>query len=146
MGKEPQATFSTCFGAPFLPLPPAHYAHLFREKILKYRPACWLVNTGWTGGPFGVGHRMEIGYSRALLHAAMSGKLEMAESFQEPFFGLTVPAACPGVPEKILNPRETWADKQAYDDKARELARRFRDNFDKYAPHVGEEVRGAAPK
>ncbi len=146
MGNEPQATFSTCFGAPFLPLPPAHYAQLFREKILKYRPACWLVNTGWTGGPFGVGHRMEIGYSRALLHAAMSGKLDKAETFQEPFFGLTVPAACPGVPEKLLNPRDTWKDKQAYDDKARELSARFRDNFAKYAPHVGQEVLGAAPR
>ena len=146
MGKEPQATFSTCFGAPFLPLPPAHYAQLFREKILRHQPACWLVNTGWTGGPFGVGHRMEIAYSRALLHAAMTGKLDKVPTFQEPFFGLTVPGACPGVPEKILNPRATWEDQQAYDEKARELAARFRDNFGKYAPHVGQEVLGAEPK
>jgi phosphoenolpyruvate carboxykinase (ATP) len=146
MGKEPQATFSTCFGAPFLPLPPAHYAQLFREKILRHQPSCWLVNTGWTGGPFGVGHRMEIGYSRALLKAAMSGKLDKVPTFQDPFFGLTVPEACPGVPEKILNPRETWEDQQAYDAKAGELAARFRDNFSKYAPHVGKEVLAAEPK
>ncbi len=146
MGNEPEVTFSTCFGAPFLPLLPAFYAQLFREKILRHRPACWLVNTGWTGGPFGVGHRMEIAYSRALLRAAMSGQLEDAPTFQDAFFGLTVPAACPGVPEKILNPRNTWEDPGVYDEKARELAGRFRDNFAKYAPHVGPEVRQAEPK
>ena len=121
------------------------YAQLFREKITRHR-ACWLVNTGWTGGPFGVGQRMEIAYTRALLRAAMSGKLDDIPTYQDPFFGLTVPAACPGVPEKILNPRNTWEDQQAYDAKARELAGRFRENFGKYASQVGPEVLGAEPR
>ncbi len=146
MGNEPQITFSTCFGAPFLPLPPAFYAQLFREKVKRHSPTCWLVNTGWTRGPFGVGHRMEIAHSRALLRAAMSGKLDGVPTYQEPFFGLEVPTICPGVPDEILYPQKTWADPQAYEQTARDLAGRFRENFTKYAPSVAPEVLKAEPR
>ena len=146
MGDEPQATFSTCFGAPFLALPPEVYAKLFREKIKEYRPTCWLVNTGWTGGPFGVGHRMEIAHSRALLNGAMSGKLDKVPTYQDPYFGLTVPTTCPGVPDSILHPQKTWADPKAYEATARDLAGRFRENFTKYAANVEPEVLAAEPK
>ena len=146
MGNEPQVTFSTCFGAPFLALPPEVYAKLFREKIREYKPTCWLVNTGWTGGPFGVGHRMEIAHSRALLNAAMSGKLDDVPTYQDPYFGLTVPTTCPGVPDAILYPQKTWADPQAYETIARDLAGRFRKNFTKYAANVEPEVLAAEPK
>lgn len=146
MGKEPQITFSTCFGAPFLALPPEVYAKLFREKISRHRPVCWLVNTGWTGGPFGVGHRMEIAHSRALLRAAMDGKLDDVPYYHEPFFGLEVPTTCPGIPETILYPQKTWADPQAYEKTARDLAGRFRENFAKYAANVEPEVLKAEPK
>ena len=146
MGNEPQVTFSTCFGAPFLALPPEVYAKLFREKIREYKPTCWLVNTGWTGGPFGVGHRMEIAHSRALLNAAMSGKLDSVPTYRDPFFGLTVPTTCPGVPDAILYPQKTWADPQAYEATAKDLAARFRENFTKYAANVEAEVLAAEPK
>jgi len=146
MGNEPQVTFSTCFGAPFLALPPEVYAKLFREKIKQYQPTCWLVNTGWTGGPFGVGHRMEIAHSRALLNAAMSGKLDDVPTYQDPYFGLTVPTSCPGVPDAILYPQKTWADPQAYGTTAKDLAGRFRENFTKYAANVEPEVLAAEPK
>ena len=146
MGNEPQITFSTCFGAPFLALPPEVYAKLFREKIREYKPTCWLVNTGWTGGPFGVGHRMAIAHSRALLNAAMSGKLDEVPTYQDPYFGLTVPTTCPGVPDSILYPQKTWADPQAYETTAKDLARRFRENFTKYAANVEPEVLAAEPK
>ena len=146
MGKEPQITFSTCFGAPFMALPPAVYAQLLREKIKRHQPTCWLVNTGWTGGPFGVGHRMEIAYSRALLSAAMSGKLDQVPTYQEPFFGLEVPTTCPGVPDDILYPQKTWADPQAYEQTARDLAGRFRENFTKYAASVEPAVLKAEPR
>ncbi len=146
MGNEPQVTFSTCFGAPFLALPPEVYAKLFREKVNEHKPSCWLVNTGWTGGPFGVGQRMQIAFSRALLNAAMSGKLDNVPTYQDPFFGLTVPTKCPGVPDSILYPQKTWADPQAYEVTARDLAGRFRENFTKYATNVEPEVLAAEPK
>jgi phosphoenolpyruvate carboxykinase (ATP) len=146
LGKEPQVTFSTCFGAPFLALAPEVYAKLFREKITAHRPSCWLVNTGWTGGPFGVGHRIEIAHSRALLHAAMSGQLNDVPTYRDPYFGLAVPTTCPGVPDAILYPQKTWADPQAYEATARDLAQRFRDNFAKYAANVEPEVLAAEPR
>jgi phosphoenolpyruvate carboxykinase (ATP) len=146
LGQEPQVTFSTCFGAPFLPMPPAVYAHLFRDKVTKYKPTCWLVNTGWTGGPFGKGHRIEIAYSRALLRAAMNGDLDQVETYQEPFFGLTVPTRCPGVPDKILYPQKTWADKGSYKNVARDLASRFRENFTKYEAQVDKAILAASPR
>jgi phosphoenolpyruvate carboxykinase (ATP) len=146
MGNEPQVTFSTCFGAPFLALPPEVYAKLFREKINGFKPTCWLVNTGWTGGPFGLGHRMEIAFSRALLNAATSGQLDDVPTYRDPYFGLTVPTTCPGVPDAILYPQKTWADPQAYEVTARDLAGRFRANFTKYADNVEPEILAAEPR
>jgi len=146
LGKEPQATFSTCFGAPFLPMPPAVYAHLFREMVTRHQPTCWLVNTGWTRGPFGVGHRIEIAHSRALLRAAMSGELDQVKTYHEPFFGLTVPTKCPGVPDDILFPEKVWADRGSYEKVARELAGRFRENFTQYEGSVDQAILAASPK
>jgi phosphoenolpyruvate carboxykinase (ATP) len=145
MGVEPSVTFSTCFGAPFMALPADVYARLFREKISKHQVSCWLVNTGWIGGAFGVGHRCDIAYSRALLRAALTGKLEKVPTHPDPAFGLAVPATCPGVPDEILHPRNTWEDKDAYDRTAQDLIRRFRDNFNQYAPLVDPGVRQAEP-
>ena len=129
---EPQPTFSACFGAPFLPQPPAVYAGLLGERLDRHAASVWLVNTGWTGGPYGEGHRMPIAATRALLDAALSGELAGVEFRRDPFFGFDVPAAVPGVQSRLLNPRLTWADPAAYDEKARELARMFRDNFARF--------------
>jgi phosphoenolpyruvate carboxykinase (ATP) len=145
MGREPSATFSTCFGAPFMALPAEVYARLFREKITKHQVSCWLVNTGWTGGGFGIGHRCDIAYSRALLRAALTGRLDKVSFYLEPTFGLTVPSTCPGVPEALLHPRDTWSDKEAYDSTARNLIRLFRENFTQYASRVDPSVRAAEP-
>jgi len=142
---EPEPTFSTCFGAPFMALPASVYARLFREKVQEGRVQCWLVNTGWIEGPYGVGHRIDIAYSRALLRAALSGALEEIPCHQDPLFGLMVPDTCPGVPERILHPRQTWADTEAYDRTARELIQRFRQNFRQYAGTVEPAVRDAGP-
>ncbi len=144
--KEPQATFSACFGEPFLPLHPMMYARLLGEKIRKHNASVWLVNTGWTGGPFGVGHRMELRYTRAMIHAILDGSLVGIETVQEPFFGLYIPMSCPNVPDTILNPRATWGDPAAYDASARRLAAMFRSNFErKYAGEVDPAVVAAAP-
>ncbi len=143
--REPQATFSTCFGAPFMALPASVYARLFLEKVRAQRVQCWLVNTGWIEGPYGVGHRIDIAYSRALLRAALSGALEEVPCHQDPLFGLLVPDTCPGVPERLLHPRDTWADREAYDRTARELIARFRENFRQYAGTVEPAVRDAGP-
>jgi phosphoenolpyruvate carboxykinase (ATP) len=143
---EPRATFSACFGAPFMALPPTTYAALLREKISQHRVNCWLVNTGWSGGPYGVGRRMPIAYTRALVDAALHGALKGAAYQREPFFGLEVPAACPGVPSEILMPRGSWADGAAYDTKAREVAMLFWTTFQPFADDVEAEVREALPK
>jgi len=143
---EPQATFSTCFGAPFLPLHPNTYARLLGQKINERRVTCWLVNTGWTGGPYGVGSRMKIGYTRAMIRAALSGRLAEVPTEEDPIFGLHIPTACPDVPSEVLNPRNTWSDKNAYDEQARKLAGMFKENFAKYADQVAPEVRAAGPK
>lgn len=129
---EPQTTFSTCFGAPFLPLRPKVYAKLLGEKIAKHGAAVWLVNTGWTGGPYGVGSRMKLSYTRAMLRAALSGKLESAVFITDPVFGLHVPTSCPDVPSEVLMPRNTWTDKDAYDAKAHELFGKFEANYKKF--------------
>ena len=127
---EPQTTFSTCFGAPFLPLAPERYAGMLGERLLKHGATCYLVNTGWSGGPYGVGRRMKLGLTRAMISAALSGALKDAPTTQDPFFGLHIPNACPGISDaSILQPRTTWADKAAYDAQAQDLARRFADNF-----------------
>lgn len=146
LGSEPQATFSTCFGAPFMPRHPSVYASLLGEKIAKHGVNCWLVNTGWTGGEYGTGHRMPIGHTRALVNAALDGTLAKSETEKDPFFGLAMPISCPGVPSDILNPRNTWSDKAAYDAKAQDLVSRFIENFEQFSDYVGPEVLESAPK
>jgi phosphoenolpyruvate carboxykinase (ATP) len=143
---EPKATFSTCFGAPFLPLPPSRYATLLGEKIARHGSRVWLVNTGWTGGPFGVGSRMKIAYTRAIIHAALAGALDGVEYDKDSVFNLEIPATCPGVPAGVLNPRNTWSDGAAYDAQATKLARMFTENFSTFAPSVGPEVIAAGPR
>nr|WP_047168216.1 phosphoenolpyruvate carboxykinase [Sphingomonas sp. Y57] len=143
---EPSATFSTCFGAPFMPRHPSVYGNLLKERIAKGGVDCWLVNTGWTGGQYGVGHRMPIKVTRALLNAALDGSLNNAEFRIDPNFGFKVPVAVPGVESKILNPRETWPDGAGYDATAKKLVDQFIENFAQFADHVDEGVRQAAPK
>ncbi len=143
--KEPQPTFSTCFGAPFLPQPPVVYARMLGEKLNAHGSAVWLVNTGWTGGPYGEGHRMPIQATRRLLHAALSGELDDVDYRSDGFFGFDVPTEVPGVEPSLLDPRSTWADPAAYDTKARELAAMFTANFEKFAADAGEAVTAAGP-
>jgi phosphoenolpyruvate carboxykinase (ATP) len=144
---EPQATFSTCFGAPFLPQEPSVYARMLGQKLTAHPQATvWLVNTGWTGGPFGEGHRMPILATRALLHAALEEGLGSAKYDADPVFGFEVPVSVPGVDDALLDPRSTWADPNAYDRKARELARMFRDNFEQFEESAGPEVTAAGPR
>ena len=145
MGSEPQATFSTCFGAPFMPRHPSVYGNLLRELIAKHKVDCWLVNTGWTGGKYGVGHRMPIKVTRALLNAALSGTLKTQKMRIDPVFGFEVPTELPGVDSKILNPRETWSDPAAYDAQAKALVEMFNKNFSKFEAHVDADVKAAAP-
>jgi phosphoenolpyruvate carboxykinase (ATP) len=142
---EPEATFSVCFGAPFLPLPPETYSRLLGEKITKHGSRVWLVNTGWTGGPYGVGERMKLRYTRAMLRAALEGRLDEVATEKDPVFGLEIPLECPEVPSEILKPRDTWSDAGAYDAQAAKLAAMFKENFEKYADGVPEEVRSAGP-
>ncbi|MFK7793009.1 MAG: phosphoenolpyruvate carboxykinase [Devosiaceae bacterium] len=142
---EPQATFSTCFGAPFMPRHPSVYGDLLRKLISKHAVDCWLVNTGWTGGAYGIGSRMPIKDTRALLRAALKGELKDASFERDRFFGLMVPKAVPGVDSALLHPRETWVDKAAYDQQAHKLGEMFTKNFEIYAEHVDQAVRDAAP-
>lgn len=144
LGAEPQATFSTCFGAPFLPRRPEVYGRMLERLIARHGVDCWLLNTGWTGGQYGVGRRMSIRHTRALLRAALDGTLAHGRFRADPFFGLAVPVAAPGVPAEVLEPRRGWADKQAHDQTAGELARRFEANFEPFAAAVGDHVRSAA--
>ncbi len=146
LGNEPQATFSTCFGAPFMPRHPAVYARMLADRIARRSADCWLVNTGWSGGAFGTGSRMKIAYTRALLRAALDGSLRDVPIREDDNFGLRVPLTCPDVPTKLLNPRSTWRDKDAYDTMARQLCGRFHDNFRQFAPHVDDEVKAAGPR
>ncbi|MDB5253502.1 MAG: phosphoenolpyruvate carboxykinase [Flaviaesturariibacter sp.] len=143
---EPKPTFSACFGAPFLPLHPGRYAEMLGKKMEDHHANVWLINTGWTGGPYGVGHRMKLSYTRAMITAALEGKLDDVETVTDPVFGVAVPVAVPGVPTEILTPRNTWADKNAYDVKASYLAGLFVKNFEKYASGVSAEILAAAPK
>ncbi len=145
LGKEPLATFSTCFGAPFMPRHPSVYGNMLRALIARHGVDCWLVNTGWTGGKYGTGRRMPIKATRALLDAALAGGLKAQPMRTDPLFGFQVPTALPGVEPAILNPRETWADKAAYDAQARALVDMFKANFEKFEVHVDEDVRAAAP-
>ena len=143
---EPSATFSACFGAPFLPLHPAVYARMLGERIARHEARVWLVNTGWTGGPYGVGARMRLPYTRAMVSSALSGALEGAAYRTDPVFGFEVPVEVPGVPAEVLMPRATWTDPAAYDAQARKLATMFRENFEQYRPAVPEDVAKAGPK
>ncbi|MBM4287131.1 MAG: phosphoenolpyruvate carboxykinase [Deltaproteobacteria bacterium] len=143
---EPKATFSTCFGAPFMVLPPTVYAGLLQDRIKRHNAAVWLVNTGWSGGPYGVGARMEISYTRAIISAILGGVLDGGPTETEPFFGLAVPTSCPEVPEEVLNPRHTWSDQAAYDAQARKLAGMFAENFSSFGASVSTEVKQAGPR
>ena len=143
---EPQPNFSTCFGAPFLPLHPDVYSKMLGEKIASHRANVWLVNTGWSGGPYGVGTRMKISYTRAMVSAALNGDLDNVSYETDEVFGLSIPKNCPNVPNKVLNPRNTWTDKDAYDAQAKKLAGMFRKNFEKFAERVPQEVREAGPR
>ncbi len=146
LGKEPQATFSTCFGAAFLPRQPGVYGQMLAKLIAEHGADCWLVNTGWVGGAYGVGSRMSIKHTRALLNAALDGSLRNAEYRTDPFFGLAIPVSVPGVPDEVLDPREAWADKAAYDAQAKHLVAQFVKNFDTFADVVGDDVKAAAIK
>jgi phosphoenolpyruvate carboxykinase (ATP) len=143
---EPQATFSTCFGAPFMVLHPGVYADLLGKQMARHNAACWLINTGWSGGPYGIGKRMKISYTRAMIRAILNGSLAQTETTPDPIFGVNVPVSCPDVPNEVLQPRNTWEDKDAYDRQAKDLARRFNENFKKYEAGVSEAVRAVAPK
>jgi len=143
---EPKATFSTCFGAPFLPLAPSRYAAMLGERIERHGARVWLVNTGWTGGPYGVGRRMKIGYTRAMIRAALAGALDGVAYHKDPVFNLDIPGSCPDVPADVLNPRNTWSDGAAYDEQAHKLARMFRENFQTFASTVRPEVVAAGPR
>jgi phosphoenolpyruvate carboxykinase (ATP) len=141
---EPQATFSTCFGAPFMPRHPTVYGEMLRELMHKHEADCWLVNTGWSGGAYGTGERIRLEHTRAMLRAALEGELENVAMRPDPSFGLMIPESCPGVPTEILNPRAAWDDGEAYDEKAKELAGRFAENFERFEPFVDKEVKEAA--
>jgi phosphoenolpyruvate carboxykinase (ATP) len=143
---EPKLTFSACFGAPFLPLHPAKYAEMLGKKMQENKVNVWMVNTGWSGGAYGVGKRMKLAYTRAMITAALNGELDNVEFEAHPVFGMMMPASCPGVPTEILNPRNTWSDKAAYDVKAKDLAAQFIKNFEKYESCANEEILAAAPK
>jgi phosphoenolpyruvate carboxykinase (ATP) len=146
METEVEATFSTCFGAPFLPLPATLYSSMLSEKIRRHSVRCYMVNTGWSGGPYGVGHRIDLPHTREMVRAAISGELEGTETHADPVFGLNMPESVPGVPDAILDPRETWPNRDAYDEQAKELADLFKENFEKFAGEVDEEVRRAGPQ
>ena len=143
---EPQPTFSTLFGEPFMPLDASVYANMLGERIDKYGTKVYLVNTGWTGGPYGTGSRMKLKYTRAMVTAALNGELEKVEYKHDDRFNLEIPVSCPEVPSEILDPKETWADKAAYDEQAKKLAKMFSDNFSKKYPHMPANIAGAGPK
>lgn len=146
LGAEPQATFSTCFGAPFMVHHPTVYADMLSQKIEKHGCNVWLVNTGWTGGPYGVGNRMSLQHTRAIIHAALEGKLDDVPTTPDPVFGVHVPQHVPGVPDEILIPRNTWADPAAYDQQALKVAEMFQNNFAQFAERATEAVRNAGPR
>ena len=142
---EPQATFSACFGTPFMSRKPSVYAKMLGDSIAKHDVRVWLVNTGWTGGAYGEGERMKLGYTRAMVRAALSGALAEVETVEHPIFGVHVPRSCPDVPSEVLDPRSTWANPEAYDKQALKLASMFDENFEQFRADVSEEVRAAAP-
>ncbi len=143
---EPQATFSACFGAPFLPLHPTVYAELLAEKVLRHGAKVWLINTGWTGGAYGVGSRMKLAYTRRMVDAVLNNQLDDVEYLEEPYFGLMMPAQVPDVPSDLLNPRNTWADKSAYDAKAKSLAEMFKANFEQFKDQAHPDILTGGPQ
>ena len=146
LGKEPEITFSACFGGPFMVHHPYKYAELLKRKIERYGVKCWLVNTGWVGGPYGIGKRISIKYTRALLNAALTGKLDSVKFKKDPVFGFDVPMTCPNVPDDVLDPSSSWHDKKEYDKKYKQLAQRFIENFGKFTEGTPQEVVDAGPK
>ena len=146
LGKEPEITFSACFGGPFMVHHPYKYAELLKRKIERYGVTCWLVNTGWVGGPYGIGKRISIRHTRALLNAALDGKLNDVEFTKDPIFGFEVPKTCPNVPDDVLIPSSSWADKKEYDRRYKDLAMRFKQNFGKFTDGTPQEVLDAGPK
>ncbi len=146
MGAEPEITFSACFGAPFMVHPPILYAEMLKKKVMRYGVTCWLINTGWTGGPYGVGKRISIKHTRGLLNAVLSGKLNEVEFYTDPVFGFEVPKSAPDVPESVLYPAKAWPSEADYWKRYRELAARYADNFQKFAPDCPPEVLAAGPK
>ncbi|EMR02438.1 phosphoenolpyruvate carboxykinase (ATP) [Cesiribacter andamanensis] len=142
---EPQTVFSACFGAPFLPLHPTVYAEMLGKKMDEHNVNVWLINTGWSGGGYGVGSRIKLRYTRAMITAALKGELDEVHLEKHPIFGVNMPTSCPNVPQEILNPRNTWSDKEAYDRQASKLAKAFNDNFGKYAEFANEEILAGAP-
>jgi len=143
---EPEATFSACFGAPFLPRHPGEYAKMLGERLHTHRSRVWFVNTGWSGGRYGVGNRVKLSYTRAMVGAALAGELDQVETTVDPIFGLSVPSEVPHVPSEVLNPRDTWADGADYDAAAEKLAAMFRKNFGRFEAQVPDEVKAAGPK
>ena len=142
---EPKATFSTCFGAPFLPLPPGRYAEMLGRRIAEHGAQVWLVNTGWTGGAYGVGRRMKISHTRAMIRAVLSGALDNVAYQQDPVFNLDIPTSCPDVPADVLNPRNTWQNAADYDAQAAKLAAMFIENFRAFESGVSRAVLAAGP-
>ena len=143
---EPQATFSACYGAPFMAQHPNVYSELLGKKIAEHEVKCWLINTGWTGGPYGEGSRMKIAHTRAMVTAALNGELDDVEYEVDPVFGVAIPTTCPNVPSEVLFPRNTWSDKAAYDAQARKLAEMFAKNFRQFSDQVPEAVEAAGPQ
>jgi phosphoenolpyruvate carboxykinase (ATP) len=143
---EPSPVFSACYGAPFMPLHPQRYAQLLGDRIENHNAKVWLINTGWTGGPYGIGQRMPIPHTRAMVNAVLDGKLDDVPMRKDPIFGVEIPTQVPDVPDDILFPRDTWRDQAAYDAQALKLAGMFRENFKKYADQVSDQILAAAPK
>ena len=143
---EPQATFSACFGKAFLPLHPTQYAELLGQKMKEHQVKVWLINTGWSGGGYGIGNRIKLSYTRAMITAALTGELDKVSHEAHPIFGLNMPASCVGVPTELLNPKNTWSDKSAYEQKAQELGKAFIKNFDQFKDFANQEILAAAPK
>jgi phosphoenolpyruvate carboxykinase (ATP) len=143
---EPKPTFSACFGAPFLPLHPFIYAKMLGDKMKKENVKVWLVNTGWTGGEYGVGSRIKLAYTRTMINMALEGKLDDVEMHHEPVFGFAIPAECEGIPKEILTPQKTWQTVEAFDEKRKFLAGLFIKNFERYQGEVSQEIREAGPK
>ena len=146
LGKEPVPTFSACFGGPFMVHHPYKYAELLKHKIERYGVTCWLVNTGWVGGPYGVGERISIKYTRTLLNAALNGKLDKVNFVKDPIFSFEIPTQCTDVPDEVLNPSSLWGDKKEYDKRYKDLAMKFKQNFEKFEDTTPQNIIDAGPK